>query len=133
MSMTKTFIAAATFAALLSAPVVALDMTADAMIGAAPEDMTVLKMMDDSAFVGNEVRTKDQIVIGQVESVYEGPDGMPVVLITINSDIAAKSSVKSFTMPLASDMTADGSLTLAWTETELFIALDSQLKAAVEG
>lgn len=133
MSKTKTFFAAASIAALLAAPVAALDMGADAKIGVTPEDMTTMKMIQDSAFIGNEVRTKDQVVIGQVESVFEGEDGFPVVLITINSDIAAKSSVKSFTVPMAADTTADGSLTLAWTEAELFIALDSQLKPATNG
>lgn len=133
MSKTRTLFAAATIASLLAAPVLALDVTADAMLGAAPEDMTTVKMMEDSAFIGNEVRTKDQVVIGQVEGVYEGADGFMMVLITINSDIAAKSSVKSFTIPLASDTSADGSLTLGWTETELYTALSSGLEPATNG
>lgn len=133
MSKTKNFLAAATIVSLLAAPVLALDVAADAMLGATPEDMTTVKMMEDSAFVGNEVRTKDDVVIGQVAGVYEGSDGAQVVLIEINSDIAAKSSVKSFTVPLPSDTTADGSLTLGWTEADLYIALSSQLVPASDG
>jgi hypothetical protein len=128
MSNTKSFLVAATIAALVAAPVAALDMSADAKLGAAPADMTTVKMMEDSAFVGNEVKTKDQINIGLVEGVYENADGSQSILITLASDIAAKSSVKSFTVPLTSDMTADGSLTLGWTEAELFTALSSQLE-----
>lgn len=124
----KTLTASAALAALVAMPALALDLSADAKLGAAPEDMTTVSVMSDSAFVGNEVRTKDQIVIGQVESVYEA-DGGPVALVTLNSDFGAKSSVKSFTVPLASDMAADGSLTLGWTEAELIAAISSNIDA----
>ena len=130
MSKTRTILAAVSIASLLAAPVLALDVAADAMIGAAPEDMTTVKMMEDSAFIGNEVRTKDQVVIGLVEGVYMGADDTPMALITLNSDIGAKSSVKSFTVPLAVDMNADGALTLGWTESDLFIALSGNLEGA---
>lgn len=123
----KTWLAAVTFAALAATPVLAVDMSADVALGAAPQDMTTVKAVEDSAFVGNEVRTKDQIVIGLVDAVYEGPDGAPMAVVALKSDIAAQSPVKTFTVPLASDMTADGSLTLAWTQGELFAALSSNL------
>lgn len=126
----KSILAAATFAALIATPVLALDMPADAMLGAAPEDMTTITMMEDSAFVGNEVRTKDQIVIGLVEGVYMNGDGAPVALVALNSDIGAKSSVKTFTIPLQTDANADGALTLPWTETDLFIELSGNLEGA---
>lgn len=129
MFTSKSILAAVAISSLLAGPVLALDMSADAMLGAAPEDMTIVKMMEDSAFIGNEVRTKDQIVIGQVEGVFEGGDTGMVALVTLNSDIAAKSSVKTFTVPLSSDMVADGSLTLGWNEIELFTALSGQLEA----
>lgn len=129
MSMTKKFLAAATIASLIAAPALALEVAADAMLGAAPADMTVVKMMEDSAFVGNEVRTKDQIVIGLVEGVYESKDGMQVVLIALNSDVAATSSVKTFTVPFTKDVVADGSLTLGWNQAELFTALSGNLVA----
>ena len=58
MSFNKSFVAAATIA-LFAAPVLAVDMPADAMLGATPSDMTTITMMEDSAFMGNEVRTKD--------------------------------------------------------------------------
>jgi hypothetical protein len=122
----KTLTASAAFVALVAMPALALELSADAKLGASPEDMTTVTVMSDSAFVGNEVRTKDQIVIGQVESVYES-DGGPVALVTLNSDFGAKSSVKSFTVPLAGDMTADGSLTLGWTESELIAAISSNI------
>lgn len=122
----KTLLAPAAIAALMASPVLALDLSADAMLGAAPEDMSTVKAMDDSAFVGNEVRTKDQIVIGQVESVYEGTDG-PVAIVTLNSDFGAKSSVKSFTVPLGTDTAADGALTLGWNELELIAAISSNI------
>ncbi len=130
MFKNKSILAAAFIVSLTAAPVVALEMSADAMLGAAPEDMTIVKMMDDSAFKGNEVRTKDQVVIGLVDAVYDGGDGVPMALISLKSDIASKSSVKTFTVPLATDMVADGSLTLGWTETELFTALSSQLESS---
>jgi hypothetical protein len=124
----KSLSVATVIATLAAAPAFALEVGADAMLGAAPEDMSTVRMVEDSAFMGNEVRTKDQIVIGQVDGVYEGPAGEQVVVITLNSDVAAKSSVKTFTVPLGSDMTADGSLTLGWTEAELFPALSSNLE-----
>lgn len=123
----KPLVAPVAIAALMASPVLAVDLSADAMLGAAPEDMTTVKAMEDSAFVGNEVRTKDQIVIGQIETVYEGTDG-PVAVVTLNSDFGAKSSVKSFTVALGSDMTADGSLTLAWNELELITAISSNIE-----
>lgn len=126
MSYNKSFVAAAAIA-LFAAPVLAMEVSADAMLGAMPADMTTITMMEDSAFMGNEVRTKDQVVIGLVDGVFAGVDGAPVVMITLNSDVGAKSSVKSFTVPLSSDMTADGSLTLGWTEVELFTALSGNL------
>ncbi|WP_309666186.1 hypothetical protein [Tabrizicola sp.] len=125
--------AVATAASLIAAPALAVDLSADAMLGSSPEDMTTVKMLEDSAFIGNEVRTKDQIVIGQVEGVYEDADGALIVIVTINGDIASKSSVKSFTVPMPKDMVADGSLTLGWTEAELFVALSSQLEPATKG
>jgi hypothetical protein len=123
----KSVFASTAIAALVAAPALALDLSVDAQLGAAPEDMTSVTADESSAFVGNEVRTKDQIVIGQVESVYEGSDGAPVAVITLNSDFGSKSSVKSFTVPLAADTTADGSLTLGWTETELIAAISSNI------
>ncbi|MDP3194490.1 MAG: hypothetical protein Q8M85_04410 [Tabrizicola sp.] len=126
MFNSKPLLASAALAALVAAPAFALDLSSDITIGAAPEDMTTVSMMSDSAFVGNEVRTKDQIVIGQVDNVYEA-DGGPVAVVTLNSDFGAKSSVKSFTVPLASDITADGSLTLGWTEAELIAAISSNI------
>jgi hypothetical protein len=123
----KTLLASTLIASLFAAPVLALELSVDAALGAAPEDMTAVSVVEDSAFIGNEVRTKDQIVIGQVESVYQGSDGAPVAVITLNSDVAAQSSVKSFTVPLAADTTADGSLTLGWTEGELLAALTGTL------
>jgi Na+/H+-dicarboxylate symporter len=125
----KPLLASAAIAALLAAPALALDLSTDISIGAMPDDMTTMKAVEGSAFVGNEVRTKDQIVIGQVENVYEGSDGMPVAVITLNSDFGAKSSVKSFTVPLGMDTAADGSLTLGWTETELIAAISGNIDA----
>ncbi len=133
MLKSKFFLAVATAASLIAAPALAVDLSADAMLGSSPEDMTTVKMLEDSAFIGNEVRTKDQIVIGQVEGVYEDADGALIVIVTINGDIASKSSVKSFTVPMPKDMVADGSLTLGWTEAELFVALSSQLEPATKG
>ncbi|MES2540446.1 MAG: hypothetical protein V4583_07665 [Pseudomonadota bacterium] len=124
----KTLTASAALFALVAMPALALELSADAKLGASPEDMTTVTVMSDSAFVGNEVRTKDQIVIGQVESVYDS-EGAPVAVVTLNSDFGAKSSVKSFTVPLASDMTADGSLTLGWTEAELIAAISSNIES----
>ena len=126
MFNSKPLLASVTLAALVAAPAFALDLSSDITLGATPEDMTTVTVMSDSAFVGNEVRTKDLIVIGQVENVYEA-DGGPVAVVTLNSDFGAKSSVKSFTVPLAGDVTADGSLTLGWTEAELIAAISSNI------
>lgn len=129
MFKAKSLLAATSIAALVAAPALALDLSTDVVIGATPEDMTTVTAVEGSAFVGNEVRTKDQVVIGQIESVYEGSDGAPVAVVTLNSDFGAKSSVKSFTVPLAADMAADGSLTLGWTETELIAAISANIDA----
>lgn len=125
-------LAAALVAAAVASPAAALDLSVDAKLGAAPEDMTTVKAVEDSAFVGNEVRTKDQVVIGLVESIYEGSDGNPMAVVALKSDIAAQSPVKTFTVPLAKDMTADGSLTLGWTEGELFAALSANLTPSTD-
>ena len=127
MFNTKSILAATFIAAMISAPALAIEVAADAMIGASPEDMTTVKMIEDSAFIGNEVRTKDQIVIGLVEGVFESADKGSFALVAIKSDIAAKSSVKTFTVPLAADMVSDGALTLAFTEAELYVALSGDL------
>lgn len=124
----KSVFAAAVIASLISAPVLALELSADAMLGASPEDMTTVKMIEDSAFIGNEVRTKDQVVVGLVDAVMDAGDKGAFALIALKSDIASKSSVKTFTVPLVADMTADGSLTLNFTEAELFVALSGQLQ-----
>ncbi len=124
----KSMFAAAAVASLIAAPVSALVLSADAMLGASPEDMTTVKMIEDSAFVGNEVMTKDQIVIGLVEGVLDGGANGSFALIALKSDLASKSTVKTFTVPLMADMTADGSLTLNFTEAELFLALDGGLE-----
>lgn len=122
----KTLLAPVALASLLAVPALALDLSTDIKLGMAPEDMTTIKPVDGSAFVGNEVRTKDQIVIGQVESVYEA-DGGPVALVTLNGEFGAKSSVKAFTVPLGADTTADGALTLGWTESELIAQVSGQI------
>ena len=130
MFNTNSMRAAAVLLSFAAAPAFALDMAADIMLGASPEDMTTMKMVEGSAFVGNEVRTKDQEVIGLVDAVYDAGDKGMMALIAIKSDIAAQSSVKTFTVPLGSDMVSDGALTLAWTQAELFTALSEQLKPA---
>ena len=126
MSIHKSFLAPVALVSLLAAPALALDLSTDIKLGMAPEDMTTIKPVDGSAFVGNEVRTKDQMVIGQVESVYESDAG-PVALVTLNAEFGAKSSVKSFTVPLGADTTADGALTLGWTESELIAQVSGQI------
>ena len=131
MFVKKSLLAAATITALMAAPLWAMDIPADAMLGAAPADMTTVTMFEDSAFVGNEVSTKDQIVIGLVDAVFTGANGTPMALISLSSDIASKSSVKSFTVPLPVDGNADGALTLGWNEQELFTALSGNLETSV--
>jgi hypothetical protein len=128
MSHMKSLLLAATLGAAIASPVLAIEIGADAKLAGAPADMTTMKMVEDSAFKGNEVRTLDQIVIGQVDGVMMGADGSTVVLIALNGDIASKSSVKTFTVPVPADTTADGSVTLGWTEADLFKALDSGLE-----
>lgn len=130
MFNTKSILAATFIAAMISAPALAIEVAADAMLGASPEDMTTVKMIEDSAFIGNEVRTKDQIVIGLVDGVFESADKGSFALVAIKSDIAAQSSVKTFTVPLSADMVSDGALTLAFTEAELFVALSGDLAPA---
>jgi hypothetical protein len=127
MFKTNTFLMATAIASLIALPVLAFEMPADIMLGATPEDTTTLLMIEDSAFIGNEVRTSDQKVIGLVDAVYNDAAGTPVAMITLNSDIGAASSVKSFTVPLGADMVADGSLTLGWTEQDLFKELSANL------
>ncbi len=133
MKTIRNFLISTAACAMIASPVLAMDLTADAMLGATPEDMTTVKMVEDSEFVGNEVRTKDQIVIGLVKGVMLDAAGAQTVLVELSSDIAAKSSVKSFTVAVPPDMTADGSLTLGWNEEELFKALSSNLSATSSG
>ena len=51
----KTLTASAALFALVAMPALALELSADAKLGASPEDMTTVTVMSDSAFVGNEV------------------------------------------------------------------------------
>jgi hypothetical protein len=133
MKPIRTFLLSTVVCAIVASPVLAMDLTADAMLGATPEDMTTIKMVEDSAFVGNEVRTMDQVVIGLVKGVSMNADGSNLVFIELSGDIAAKSSVKNFTVTVPQDMTADGSLTLGWNETDLFKALSSNLESTTSG
>jgi sporulation protein YlmC with PRC-barrel domain len=133
MKTIRTFLLSTAVCAIIASPVLAMDLTADAMLGATPEDMTTVKMVEDSAFVGNEVRTNDQKVIGLVKGVSMNEDGSNLVFVELSGDIAAKSSVKNFTVNVPKDMTADGSLTLGWNEIELFKALSSNLTATESG
>lgn len=126
MTKFSTLLASAALGGLFAAPALALELGADAMLGATPEDTTTLKMIEDSAFIDNEVRTLDQKVIGLVKGVSEDADGNQMVLVELSSDVAAQSSVKDFTVMMPKDTAADGSLTLGWNESDLFIALSSQ-------
>jgi hypothetical protein len=127
MFKSKSLVLAAVFGTALALPVAAVEIPADVTLGATPEDTTMLKAVEDSAFVGNEVKTKDQVVIGQVESIWEGANG-PFMVVALNSDYAAKSSVKSFAVPIAADTAADGSVTLGWNESDLFTTLSGNLE-----
>ncbi len=130
MSKVRNVLLSAAAAAMIGSPILAMELSADAMLGATPEDMTVVKMAEDSGFINNEVVTKDQKVVGLVKGVEIGADGAQRIFVELASDVAAKSSVKSFTVTVPRDTTADGALTLAWTEQELFKALSSNLEAS---
>ena len=130
MKTVRTILLSTAVAAMVASPVLALELTADAMLGAAPEDMTTVKMVEDSGFINNEVKTKDQKVVGLVKGVEMGADGTQRIFVELSSDIAAKSSVKTFTVSVPKDTTADGALTLAWNEDELFKALSGNLEAS---
>jgi hypothetical protein len=130
MTKFRTLLISTILCSAFVSPVLAMELGTDVMLGAAPEDMTTVKMVEDSGFVGNEVRTKDQIVIGTVKGVQLDAAGMQTVFVELSSDIAAKSSVKMFSVLVPKDMTADGSVTLGWNEAELFKALSGNLEPA---
>ncbi len=130
MKTIRTILLSTAAAAMIASPILAMELSADAMLGATPEDMTVVKMVEDSGFINNEVVTKDQKVVGLVKGVEMGADGTQRIFVELNSDVAAKSSVKTFTVTVPKDTTADGALTLAWTEQELFKALSGNLEAS---
>ena len=127
-------------AGLAASPLMALDLKIDADSAMSVDTTTMLvdkssttatstdaavavemvTPMEDSKFVGNQVFTKDQVLIGHVEKVGRMDTGMQKIWIVLNSDVGSKATFKAFTVRAPKDITADGALTLGFTRAELF-------------
>ena len=127
-------------AGLAASPLMALDLKIDADSALSVDTTTMLvdkssttatstdaevavemvTPMEDSKFVGNQVFTKDQVLIGSVEKVGRMDTGMQKIWIVLNSDVGSKATFKAFTVRVPEDTTADGALTLGFTRAELF-------------
>ena len=124
------------FASLIALPVLAIDLAADAAHGLtvsmpmAEGTVSVAETMRaDNPFIGNEVRTKDQIVIGTVDRVSVDENGVQKIYVVLSSDTFSQTEIKEFSVLVPKDITSDGSVTLGWNESELLIALGDQMKS----
>ena len=140
MNMIRTLMLSTVVAGLAASPLLALDLTINQSSALSIDRTTMLvdksstakastdasmaeemvTPMEDSKFVGNQVFTKDQVLIGSVEKVGMMDTGMQKIWIVLNSDIGSTATFKAFTVRVPKDTTADGALTLGFTQAELF-------------
>lgn len=140
MKMIRTLMISTVVAGFAASPLLALDLKIDADSAMAVDNTTLLvdksstskastdaemavemvTPMEDSKFVGNQVFTKDQILIGHVDKVGMMDTGMQKIWIVLNSDVGSTATFKAFTVRVPKDVTADGALTLGFTQAELF-------------
>jgi hypothetical protein len=76
----------------------------------------------ESAFNGNRVVSSDGVQIGVVEEVVNQSDGSKLLVILRNGGTASESR---FTLTVDGAATADGEITLGWTEAELSAAVEA--------
>lgn len=93
---------------------------ADAAVGSGVTSMT------NADYAGSPVISADGMNLGKVRIVTDNADGSLLVWVDLDKAIVAKSH--TFTVTIAKDSHADGSLQLGWTQAELIAALDAQVQ-----
>ena len=81
---------------------------------------------DNDKFAGNTVISADGMKLGAVRAVNLNSDGSMMVFIDLDPTVTSKA--QAFTINLAANTQADGSLQLGWTQAELVAALDAQVQ-----
>jgi len=142
MFTVRTILATTAIAALTAFPVTALtlDAAADVQLNAmtdveaiastetavATNDAAMKALsLEAQAFASNTVVSSDDQAIGLVQRVQQGDGGNIELIIAFDSSIVGK--VKGFSIQLAPDAKADGTLKLAWTKADLLTTLDAQV------
>lgn len=137
----RTILATTAIAALAAFPVAALtvDTSADVQLTplteaeatAAANAMTSADAAatpvapDAAAFAANAVVSADDEVIGTVSGVEQGDGGNIKLIIALDASIG--SQVKAFSVQLAPDAKADGTVKLGWNKADLLSTLESQV------
>ena len=81
---------------------------------------------DHDKFAGNTVVSADGMKLGAVRAVNMNADGSMMVFVDLDPTVTSKA--QAFSINLAANTQADGSLQLGWTQAELVAALDAQVK-----
>jgi hypothetical protein len=74
----------------------------------------------ESAFIGNRVLSSDGVEIGVVQEVVTQSDGSKLLVVVQNGGTESESR---FTLTVDGAATADGEISLGWTEAELSAAV----------
>jgi len=91
--------------------------------GTANSDVTA---PDNAMFAGNTVISADGMKLGSVRAVNLNSDGSMMMFIDLDTSVVSKA--QAFTINLAENTQADGSIQLGWTQAELVAALDAQVQ-----
>ena len=81
---------------------------------------------DNDKFAGSTVVSADGMKVGAVRAVNMNADGSMMVFVDLDQTVTSKA--KAFSINLAANTQADGSLQLGWTQAELVAALDAQVQ-----
>jgi len=100
-------------------------VAADGTTGHAAATGTGVTSKMNADFQGSTVISADGMTVGKVRIVTDNADGSLLVWVDLDPTIKAKAH--TFTLNIAADSQADGSLLLGWTQADLVAALDAQI------
>lgn len=140
MSNLRTILATTSIAAMVALPAAALtidaatdvqlsaltDAEATAATTAQTDPAAPALSAEAAAFASNAVVSSDDQAIGTVTSVEPGDNGNIKLIIALDSAVGAKA--KAFSVQLAPDAKADGTVKLSWSKADLVTTLDSQVQ-----
>ena len=102
-------------------------VAADGTTGANAVAGSGVTSMLNAQYAGSPVISSDGMNVGKVRIVTDNPDGS--LLVWVDLDAAIQAKAHTFTVTIAKDSQADGSLLLGWTQADLIAALDAQVKS----